>query len=40
MIDIQFTNEIRGINFLPGCGGTINLVSLCGCSADAGCPAS
>ena len=40
MVDIDTTIGTQGVNFLPGCGGSINLVSLCGCTVNATCPAS
>ena len=40
MVDIDATLGMRGINFLPGCGGTINFVSLCACTIDVTCSAS
>lgn len=40
MADIKIVNESKGINFIPGCGGSINLVPLCGCTADLQCPSS
>jgi hypothetical protein len=41
MADIKIVNESKGIiNFIPGCDGSINLVSLCGCEVDLQCPSS